>query len=110
MALGLKDTQANVEAGLNTFTYTVPAAGVYQFSCESFVVPPSGLSIVINQNGTPIATSATPSASQNFIAIAAVNVQCAINDVITIVLTSSVPLDAMLQNVKSIINIVAQTY
>lgn len=110
MALGLKDTQANVEAGLNTFTYTVTAVGIYQFSCQSTVVPPSGLSIVINKNGSPIATSATPSANQNFIAIAAVNVSCAISDVITIVLTSAVALDAMLQNVKSTINIIAETY
>ena len=109
MALNLKDTQANVEAGLNTYTYTVPAAGIYQFSCQSTVVPPSGLSIVINKNGSPVATSATPGATQNFISIAAVNVKCAASDVITFVLTSAQAIDSQLQNVKSIVNIVAET-
>lgn len=110
MSLGLKDTQSNIEWGLNTYTYTVLKAGIYNFFVETTVVPPSGLSVVINQNGTPIATSAAPSATQQVVDITASGVNCAVNDVITFVLTSSSAIDTQGQNVKSLINIVAETY
>lgn len=110
MSLGLKDTESNIEAGLGTFTYTVPEAGFITFSIQSTIVPPSSLSIVINQNGTPIATSAAPLATQQFVDLTASGVSCAINDAITFVLTSSAAIDAEPQNVKSLINIVVGSY
>jgi hypothetical protein len=110
MSLGLKDTESNIEAGLGTFTYTVLHAGIYNFSVQSTVVPTSSLSIVINQNGSPIATSATPSAQQEAINLTASGVACSVNDVISFVLTSAAAIDSEGQNVKSLINIVAETY
>jgi len=110
MSLGLKDTQSNIEAGLGTFTYTVPEAGIYNFSVQSTVVPPSALSIVINQNASPVATNATPSATQEAINLTASGINCALNDSITFVLTSASAQDSEAQNVKSLINIVVETY
>jgi hypothetical protein len=106
MSLGLKDTESNIEMGLNTFTYTVLVAGIYNFIIQSSLLPPSGLSIVINQNGSPVATSAAPTATQSHVELEAPGVNCAVNDVITFVLTSSVALDA---GTKSLINIIQET-
>lgn len=71
------------------------------------VVPQSSLSIVINQNGSPIASNATPSATQNHIEVVITGVICAQNDAITFVLTSAAAIDNQPNTVKSVINIIA---
>jgi hypothetical protein len=102
---GLKDTQSNVIAGLGTFTYTVPKSGCYAFSIQSNLQPPSQLSVVINNNGTPIDSSTTPTINSTHLELAVVQA-CSINDVITFVLTSSAFIDSSQPpSIKSIINI-----
>jgi hypothetical protein len=109
MSLGLKGTQANTEAGLGTWFYNVPEAGIYIISVGTTVVPPSSLIITINQNGTPAATSPSPTIYQDYIFLESGGINCATNDVLTVVLTSSAAIDNQLQNVKSLINIIADT-
>lgn len=106
MSLGLKDTESNIEVGLNTFTYTVLVAGIYNFVIQSSLLVPSTLSIVINKNASPIATAAAPTATQSHIELEAAGINCAINDSITFVLTSSTATDA---GTKSLINIIQET-
>jgi hypothetical protein len=106
MSLGLKDTESNIEAGLGTFVYTVTVAGIYNFVIQSAILPPSSLSIVINQNGSPIATSAAPSATQSHVELEASGINCSVNDSITFVLTSSAASDT---STKSLINIIQET-
>ena len=104
LSLVLKDSESNVATGLGTFSYTALVAGLYNVASQSSVVPPSGLSVVINKNGSPVATSIAPSAAAQVVDIQA-QLSCAINDVITVVLSSSTASDLVLNNVKSIITI-----
>lgn len=102
---GLKVLQSNVMAGLGTFTYIVGVAGVHRFSIQSNLQPPSNLSIVINQNGSPIDSTNTPTINTTHIELAAV-ANCALNDSITFVLTSSASIDNNIPPaIKSIIAI-----
>lgn len=102
---GLSTQQSTTMAGLGTFTYNVPTAGVYEFSIQSNLQPPSNLSIVINQNGSPIDSTNTPTINTTHIELCVTKV-CAASDVITFVLTSSAFIDNDVPPaIKSIISI-----
>ena len=73
-------------------TYIVPLAGVYKFSIQSNLQPPSNLSIVINNNGSPIDSTNTPTINTTHIELS-VAATCALNDTITFVLTSAAFID-----------------
>jgi hypothetical protein len=107
MALTLKDYQSNLFTGLGTFTYNVTVAGLYFASCTSSELPPSGLSIVINQNGSPVVSSATVQPAQMIVS-AQTQISCAVNDVITFVLSSSNANDLSANTIKSTIVITLQ--
>lgn len=109
-------------AGLGTQTFNVLTAGNYTVTCQSFIpfeqgtsnnssVTPStssALQIVINQNGSPIVTvggvATNPTPTQPEISASA-RLQCAVNDVLTVVLTSANAIDAQANSVKSIMNV-----
>lgn len=110
MSLALKDTESNIESGLGTFTYTIPTTGVYTFQVKSSFQAPSSLSIVINKNASPIFTSATPSSAQTAIDFALKNISCVASDAISVVLSSSAAIDNAPNNVKTLINLYAQTF
>lgn len=91
--------QPSVEVGLTTETFTIPTTGLYNVAAQITEIPPSGLSVVINQNGSPIYTAPTITPTQtalqfkfSFPATAA--------DVITVVLSSSTANDLLLNSVK----------
>lgn len=91
--------------GLGTDTFTVLVAGPHKFSIRSTMDPTSNLSIVINQNGSPIATSPTISTLEQELQLEA-KAYCAVSDVITFVLSSTgAPNDITPNNVKSLITI-----
>lgn len=99
-----------VDVGLNTSTFTVPAtvhggayngAGLYNAQVQCTEVPPTGLSIVVNQNGSPVYTAPTQSLTQSAIQFKTKPITCAIGDVITVVLSSSAGEDLLLNTVKS---------
>jgi hypothetical protein len=102
----LKDSESNAVVGLGTSQHTTANAGLYEVDVRSTIVPPSGLSIVINLNGSPISTSAAPTINDVFAGCHA-EFNCAIGDVITVVLSSSSVQDIVgLQNVKSVISVI----
>jgi len=102
---GLSASQSNIIGGLGTFTYNIPAAGVYELSIQSNLQPPSNLSIVINQNGSPIDSTNTPTINTTHIELCVTKI-CALNDVITFVLTSAAFIDnSVPPAIKSIISI-----
>lgn len=96
-----------VANGLQTMTYTVPSteqSRTYNVQVQLTEVPPTGLSVVVNKNGSPIFTAPAITPTQiaqqfrfSFIAAA--------SDVITVVLASSAAIDAGLNNVKSTITL-----
>lgn len=90
--------------GLNTYQYTVATAAVHVAKIRVPVTPPSGLSIVINQNGSPIATATVPAALQTHMELTA-SINCAVNDIITWVLTSSTASDEQLNTIQAILNL-----
>lgn len=96
--------QPFVFCGLGTLTYTVPTTGTYSVMVQLSEVPVSGISIVVNDNGSPIFTAPviTPTQSaQQF----KYSFQATVADVITVVLASVSAIDAQLNTVKSQITI-----
>lgn len=98
----LKDYQSNVMVGLGTWTYTTSVASLFFVQATSSENPPSGLVLMIKQNGTTMATSTAPSATQGAVDTLTL-LNCAQGDVITVVISSSVPIDQQLNTVKTII-------
>lgn len=91
---------ATVE-GLGTTTYTVGVAGPHRVRVRSTMVPQSGLVITINLNGSPVMVSPTISVTEQALSLEAF-MQCAVADVITVVLTSSGTMnDSILNDIKS---------
>jgi hypothetical protein len=95
-------------AGLGTSLYNVLTAGPYTVAITSTIPQNSGLQIVINQNSTPIVTiggiASNPTPTQESMGTSA-NLQCAVNDVISVVLSSSAIADQAPNAVKSVINL-----
>lgn len=92
--------------GLDILNHTIPtgAAGPHSVHVELTEVPPTGLSVVINQNASPIFTAPTISATQiaqqfkfGFLAADA--------DVISVVIASSTAIDSVANNVKATVTI-----
>lgn len=96
--------QPFVNVGLVTMTYTIPTTGLYSVLVQLTEIPPTGLSVIINDNGTPIFTTPTITPTQ----IAQqfkFGFQATATHVITVVLSSSAAIDSQLQSVKSTVTI-----
>lgn len=97
--------QSFMLTGLDTLTYTVPATGLYSVAVQSTEVPPSGISIVVKQNGSTVYTAPTLSPTQSAIQFRQVfNFTAA--DAIQVILSSAAATDNAINNVKS--NIIIQ--
>lgn len=95
---------SKVLSNLDTYNHTTKAAGMYQVSVSVSEQPPSGMSIVIQQNGSQKAASAAPAASQGVVMLS-VPLNCALGDVISVILSSSVASDKAINQIKGILNI-----
>lgn len=108
-------------SGLGTATYTVVTTGLYTVGFTSTIpyvsagsasnstaTAPSALSVVVNQDtgGGPVAklTVTSPGAFQRMVGGSA-RIQCTADDVLTVVLTSANAADAVLNAVKTTINL-----
>lgn len=104
MANILIKNQPFVSVGLGTYTYTVPVTGTYNVSIQSLETPITALSIVINKNGSPVYTAPVITPTQSAL-------QCKVDllltaaDVITVVLSSSAPIDNQLNSLKTTVSI-----
>jgi hypothetical protein len=98
----IKDTPF-VFCGLGTLTYTIPAPGIYNVSVQSTETPPTGLSIVVNVNGSPVYTAPVITPSQSAIQFKK-DFPALLNDVVTVVLASSAPVDLQLNTLKTTIS------
>lgn len=113
---------STVVTGLGTQTFNITTAGLYTCAFE-FTIPyvpagssansastagQSGLQVVVNQNGTPILTlggaSNNPTPTQPSLG-GSCQIQAAVNDVITVVLTSANAVDTYPNAIKGIINL-----
>lgn len=96
--------QSFVTVGLGTLTFTIPTTGRYNVQAALTEVPPSGLSVVVNQNGSPILTAPvlTPTQiAQQF----KVSFNATAADAITVVLASTTAIDEQLNTVKASVSI-----
>lgn len=100
----LKVSQSNTVVGLGTWTYNILAAGLHRVRVRCNEIPPSGVIVTINLNGSPVSPTPTaaPSSAQSHIEAQAL-INCAVSDVITVVLSSSG--DTALNTVKTQITI-----
>lgn len=109
MANFLLTNQPFVFVGLGTLTYTVPATGNYNVICESTEVPPTGLSIVVKNNGSTLYTAPVITPTQSAIQFK-FDFQATLNDSVTVVLASSQSLptdvDNQLNNLKTTVAVV----
>lgn len=100
----LKTDMQTVGTGLNTWTITVPTAGIYHASARVEDAPPTGISLAIALNGTNVIASGTLNPNASVIALDCFP-KCAAGDVITVVTTSSASPDASVQTMKVIMNV-----
>lgn len=100
-------TGEKVYAGLNTYTYTIQTAGMHTCKIRVSKRASSNMTISITQAGSVNATLATitvqpeSTTTGNTVVPLRVVANCAVGDVISFVLTSSLPIDQELNTVKS---------
>jgi len=97
-------SKSKVLSNLDTYNHTALTAGMYNVSISLSEQPPSGVSILIKQNSTTIASFSSPAATQGVINLQAL-LNCAINDVIGVVISSSSASDQTINSIKAILNI-----
>lgn len=90
--------------GLGTNTFTATTSGPHHIRIATTVTPASGLAIVINLNGSAVITSPTLSAAEMSVEVEA-NIQMAVSDVVTLVLTGNNAQDIVPNSIKSLITI-----
>ncbi len=103
MSTVIKDVPTIKVCGLGTYIHTVATAGLFKVSVSSTVVPVSTLQISIQKNSETALTSAA--AGNQSILNLQTRLNCAINDTITVVLSSSAVSDNQLNTVSSLISI-----
>jgi hypothetical protein len=94
-----------VFSNLDTYQYIIQSTSLHTVSVKmNDKVLLNNLSVVINQNGTPKATSSVTAGNPNELNLA-VLLNCTSGDTITVVITSSDALDSAPNRVKGFINI-----
>lgn len=89
---------------LDTYNHTVKTAGMYVVDCVVSDIPPSGVIITIQKNGSTVATSTAPAATQGTTGLRRV-INCAVADVLTVILSSSTASDTGKNRIKATLNI-----
>lgn len=93
--------QPFVFAGIGSFTYTAASAGPYSAMVQLTENPPTGLSLTVVNTTQSVTILTAPTITPTQIAQQfKVGFQAAANDVITISMTSSTPIDLQLNTVK----------
>lgn len=102
----MKINQPSVSSGLSTDTFKVDTAGMYSIYVNTTVKDPSGLVITISQTGSVSHSFSTPTTSPltDHVELNA-KFNCAANDVLTVAVTSSAPVDQPPNLIKSVINL-----
>lgn len=94
--------------GLNTYQYTAKSAAMHVASIRIERHADSAYSIAIQLNGTPVnsvSVAALPSGSPQSSQSLSATMNCAINDVISFVISSTATIDKQLNASKAILNV-----
>jgi hypothetical protein len=100
----LQQEGTSTVAGLQTVQHTVMTAGQFSIETKATENPISNLIVTINYNGSPIATSSSTPLTQPFAELVA-RQQCIVGDILTVVMSSTAPIDNNLNTVKTTVNI-----
>jgi len=95
-----------VDNQLDTFNYTIASAGMHSVYITITVVPPTSAQVQITQNSTPVYTSTAFSATQQNLQLK-FTLNCAVSDVISVIVSSSAAIDQMPNNIKSTVTLTA---
>lgn len=104
MAETLLLNQPFVTCGVDTLNFTISSAGLYNVQVQSTEVPPSGIAIVVKQNGSTKYTAPVLSPTQGAVQFKT-SLLCASSDAISVVISSPSAIDTQLNNVKSTVSI-----
>lgn len=96
--------QSKVITSLDTYNHTSANGGSYFVSCYVTDIPPSGIVMTIQKNSSTVATATVLSPLQQVLQLSQ-NIACVANDVISVVLSSAIPLDATPNTFKGILTI-----
>lgn len=99
-----RDEQSTVVCQLDTYNHVADAAGPFMVKVSIDDNPPSGLVIALKQNGSTIVTSVPSDPAQIHLDVQTV-LNCAMNDVIGVTISSAVAATAGPNAFKAIINI-----
>lgn len=99
-----KISQSKVINQLDTYNHTALSSTVYTVSVRLDVIPTSGISVVIKNNSSTIITSTAPTTAENNVQVQA-KINCAANDVIGVIFTSSTASDQGGNSFKAILDI-----
>lgn len=89
---------------LDTYNHTALTTNMYMVSISVSEQPPSGMSILIQQNASTKASFSSPTPTQGVINLQVV-LNCTASDVISVVLSSSSANDKGLNSIRGILNI-----
>lgn len=96
--------QTKILNQLDTYNHTALLTSMYMVSISVSEQPPSGMSILIQQNSATKASFSSPTPTQGAISLQVV-LNCAANDVISVVLSSSSANDKGLNSIRGLLNI-----
>jgi len=89
---------------LDTYTHTAAASTMYTVSVAINEIPPSGITVLIKQNSSTIASLSAPAAAQSVMNLSAV-INATASDALNVVIASSTPSDQGGNSFKGILTI-----
>lgn len=93
---------SKVISNLDTYNYTVINDGLHYVSLVINELPPSGITITIQKNSSTVASTSTPNPAQQVVQLAA-TINCAANDVLSVIVASANASDGYAQVFKGIL-------
>lgn len=97
-------SKSKVISNLDTYNHTIGTNNMYTIKMDVSELPPSGVSIVIQQNGSTKLTTVAPASTQQLVS-AQITLSCAVNDVISVIVSSSQARESAPNVIKGILNI-----
>lgn len=104
MATTIKGGVSSTYCGLDTYNHTAATTGIYTIEVRMTENPPSGVSILIKQGSSTVATAVTPRSQQTNVTVRAV-INATQGDVLSVITSSSSAIDQQLNNLKTEINL-----
>lgn len=100
--------QTKVLNQLDTYNHTALLSSMYTVEMDLNEIPPSGITITIQQNSSTKASLSAPAASQSAMSLRTI-LNCAANDIISVIIASSTPSDQLGNSFKGILKITPGT-